>query len=114
MSSNKISSLSKNEDFRFLLKGKKISNKYFTIFFDKIINKDNNNLNISFVVKKKIGNAVKRNKIKRRLKNIMSQLVNISKINFNYSYLIIAKKEIINAKFSDIKEAIFKDFKKIK
>ena len=59
MSSNKISSLSKNEDFRFLLKGKKISNKYFTIFFDKILNKDIKNLNISFVVKKKIGNAVK-------------------------------------------------------
>ena len=54
MSSNKISSLSKNEDFRFLLKGKKISNKYFTIFFDKILNKDNKNLNISFVVKKKL------------------------------------------------------------
>ena len=59
MSSNKISSLSKNEDFRFLLKGKKISNKYFTIFFDKIINKDNNNLNISFVVKKNFNNPIR-------------------------------------------------------
>ena len=114
MSSNKISSLSKNEDFRFLLKGKKISNKYFTIFFDKILNKDSKNLNISFVVKKKIGNAVKRNKIKRRLKNIMNQLLEISKINFNYSYLLIAKKSIINAKFVDIKETIKNDYKKIK
>ncbi len=54
MNSNKISSLSKNEDFRFLLKGKKISNKYSTIFFDKILNKNNKKLNISFVVKKKL------------------------------------------------------------
>ena len=110
----KLLSLSKNQDFKSLLAGKKISNKYLTIFFKNLSNKSNKYLNISFVAQKKLGNAVKRNKIKRRLKNIMSQLVNISKINFNYSYLIIAKKEIINAQFSDIRDALFKDYKKIK
>ena len=44
----------------------------------------------------------------------MNQIVKIYKINLNYSYLLIAKKEIINANFSDIKETIFKDYKKIK
>ena len=68
----KIVSLSKNEDFKSILSGKKISNKYLTIFFKKLSDKNNNKLNISFVVKKKIGNAVKRNKIKRRLRNIMN------------------------------------------
>ena len=34
---SKIVSLSKNEDFKNLLKGKKCSNKYFTIFFKKLI-----------------------------------------------------------------------------
>jgi len=110
----KLLSLSKNQDFKSLLAGKKVSNKYLTIFFKNLSNKSNNYLNISFVAQKKLGNAVKRNKIKRRLKNIMSQLVNISKINFNYSYLVIAKKSIINAKFVDIKETIIKDYKKIK
>ena len=110
----KILSLSKNEDFKSLLKGKKISNKYLTIFFKNLSNKSNNYLNISFVTQKKLGNAVKRNKIKRRLRNIMSQIIQISKINFNYSYLIIAKKSIINARFVDIKETIIKDYKKIK
>ena len=66
----KIVALKKNEDFKSLLKGKKISNKYFSIFFNKILNKDSNYLNVSFVTKKKLGNAVKRNKIKRRLKTI--------------------------------------------
>ena len=61
---NKILSLSKNEDFKSLLNGKKISNKYLTIFFRKLNNKNSNKLNISFVKKKKIGNAVSRNKIK--------------------------------------------------
>ena len=112
--SSKIISLSKSEDFKSILGGKKIYNKYLTIFFKKLSNKDYKKLNISFVTKKKIGNAVKRNKIKRRLRNIMNQIVKIYKINLNYSYLLIAKKEIINAKFSDIKETIFKDYKKIK
>ena len=110
----KLLSLSKNQDFKSLLAGKKVSNKYLTIFFKNLSNKSNNYLNISFVTQKKLGNAVKRNKIKRRLKNIMNQLVKISKINFNYSYLFIVKKSIINAKFVDIKETIINDCKKIK
>ena len=114
MNSNKISSLSKNEDFRFLLKGKKISNKYSTIFFDKILDKDNKKLNISFVVKKKIGNAVKRNKIKRRLKNILVDATKKIPLNFNYSYLIIAKKTVSNDNYADIKETLFSNFKNIK
>ena len=35
----KIVSLSKNEDFKSLLTGKKISNKYITIFFKTIRSK---------------------------------------------------------------------------
>ena len=112
--STRLLSLSKNEDFKSLLNGKKISNKYLTIFFKSLSGKSNKYLNISFVAQKKLGNAVKRNKIKRRLRNIMNQILKVSKINLNYSYLLIAKKNIINAKFSDIKEAILKDYKKIK
>ena len=110
----KLLSLSKNQDFKSLLTGKKISNKFVNIFFKNLSNKSNNYLNISFVTQKKLGNAVKRNKIKRRLRNIMNQVIKISKINFNYSYLFIAKKSIINAKFADIKKTIINDYKKIK
>ena len=111
---SKIVSLSKSEEFKSILGGRKISNKYLTIFFKQLSGKDIKKLNISIITKKKIGNAVKRNKIKRRLRNIMNQILKVSKINLNYSYLLIAKKNIINAKFSDIKEAILKDYKKIK
>ena len=72
---SKIVALSKNEDFKNLLKKKKISNKYITLFFGTLENKDNKILNISFVTKKKqIKSAVKRNKVKRRLRNIMNEL----------------------------------------
>ena len=110
----KIASLSKSEDFKKILEGKKINNKYLTIFFRKINFNQKKTLEISFITKRKLGNAVIRNKIKRRLRNIMNQIIKISKINFNYSYLFIAKKSIINAKFADIKETIIKDYKKIK
>ena len=56
---SKIVALSKNEDFEALLKKKKVSNRYVTIFFGNIDKKNNQKLNISFVTKKKIGNAVK-------------------------------------------------------
>ena len=112
--SAKLLSLSKNEDFKSLLNGKKISNKYLTIFFKSLSGKSNKYLNISFVAQKKLGNAVKRNKIKRRLRNIMNQILKVSKINLNYSYLLIAKKNIIDGEFFDIKETIIKDYKKIK
>tara|TARA_Y100001970_G_scaffold258618_1_gene338711 strand:+ start:191 stop:532 length:342 start_codon:yes stop_codon:yes gene_type:complete len=111
---SQISSLKKQKDFKSIIKGKKINNKYLTIFFRKLSDKSNKNLNISFVAKKKLGNAVKRNRTKRRLRNIMTQILKISKINLNYSYLLIAKQNIIDAKFSEIKEVVFKDYKKIK
>ena len=50
---SKILALSKNEEFKNLLRQKKISNKYVTIFFGKLTNKDSNKINISFVTKKK-------------------------------------------------------------
>ena len=111
---SKIVALSKNEEFKTLLKKKKISNKYVTIFFGILDNKNNNKLNISFVAKKKIGNAVKRNKIKRRLRNIMNDAIRKISIKLNYSYLVIAKPTVLNNEFNNIKESLFQDFKKIK
>jgi len=111
---SKILALSKNEEFQNLLKKKKLSNKYVTIFFGVLSNKNNRRLNISFVTKKKIGNAVKRNKIKRRLRNIINDVVKKISIKFEYSYLVIAKPTMLNNEFKDIKETLFKEFEKIK
>ena len=111
---SKILALSNNEDFKNLLKKKKISNKFVTIFFGNLVNKDNKKLNISFVTKKKIGNAVKRNKIKRRLRNILNEAVKKISVNFNYSYLVIAKPTMLNNDYTNIKETLFQDFEKIR
>ena len=111
---SKILSLSKSEDFKNLLKGRKITNPYSTIFFKKISSKNNKLLNVSFVTKRKIGNAVKRNKIKRRLRNIMRDAVKNINMNLNFSYLFIAKKNIYDANYKIIKDSIFKDLTKVR
>ena len=111
---SKILALSKNEEFKSLLKQKKISNKYVTIFFGKLANKDEKKLNISFVTKKKIGNAVKRNKIKRRLRNITNDAVKNITLKFDYSYLVIAKPTMLNNEYTIIKETLFRDLERIR
>ena len=111
---SKIVALSKNKDFKNLLKERKISNKYLTIYFGKLSDKNNKKLNISFVTKKKIGNAVKRNKIKRRLRNIVNDAVKKISVKFDYSYLVIAKPTMLNNDYTNIKETLFQSFKKIR
>ena len=111
---SKILALSKNEDFKNLLQKKKASNKYVTIFYGILENKNIEKLNISFVTKKKLGNAVKRNKIKRRLRNIINEASKNMTIKCNYSYLVIAKPTMLDNEYANIKETLFKEFKKIK
>ena len=111
---SKIVALSKNEEFKKLLKMKKLSNKYVTIFFGILENKNKKRLNISFVTKKKIGNAVNRNKIKRRLRNIVDHAIKEISIKLNYSYLVIAKPTMLNSEFKNIKKTLFQEFRKIK
>ena len=111
---SKILALSKNEEFKDLLKQKKISNQFVTIFFSNLTNKDSKSLNISFVAKKKIGNSVKRNKIKRRLRNIVNEAVKKISIKFDYSYLVIAKSTMLNNEYKNIKETLFQDLENIK
>ena len=110
---SKILALSKNEEFKNLLNKKRLSNKYVLIFFGILENKNNKRLNISFVTKKKIGNAVKRNKIKRRLRNIINDAVKEISVKFSYSYLVIAKTTMLNNDYTKIKETLFQTFKEI-
>tara|TARA_A100000164_G_scaffold371482_1_gene399241 strand:- start:1480 stop:1821 length:342 start_codon:yes stop_codon:yes gene_type:complete len=109
-----IVSLSKNEEFKEILKGKKSNNRYCTIFFKPLLNKDVKKLNVSFVAKKKLGNAVKRNKIKRKLRNIFDDATKKIKIKYKYSYLLIAKDTILKDKYLNVKETLFRELNKIR
>ena len=115
----KFRSLKHNDEFLKILKKKKLSTKYFTIYFDKNLNNVKKNinkyLNISFVMKKKIGNAVVRNKIKRKLRAAVQKISKEDRlINLNYTYIIFGKNNVYKDKFALILDDVNKTFSKIK
>ena len=111
----KFQSLKKSKDFIKILKEKKINTRYFTIYFNKNSNNSNKYLNISFVMKKNIGNAVTRNRIKRKLKNAVQKISEENKlIDLNYTYVIFGKNNVYKDKFANVLNEVNKTFKKIK
>jgi len=112
----KFRSLNQNKEFLKLLKKKRISTKYFTVYFDKNFkNSFNKYLNISFVMKKNVGNAVIRNKIKRKLKYAVQKISKEKKlINLNYTYVIFGKNNVYKDKFANILNEVNETFKKIR
>jgi len=115
----KFKSLNQSKEFLKILKKKKLNTKYFTIYFDKDsinLKKDfNKYLNISFVMKKNIGNAVTRNKIKRKLIYAVQKILRENKlIDLNYTYVIFGKNNVYKDKFADVLDEINETFKKIK
>ena len=88
----KIQSLNQNKQFLNILTKNKLNNDYFTIYFGKNnygVCKKKNNLNISFVMKKKI-------------------------INLRHAYIIFGKTSAYSEKFPIIYNEISNVFKKIK
>jgi len=115
----KFKSLNKSTEFTKILRKKKLNTKYFTIYFDKNSKNFDKNLNkylnISFVMKKKIGNAVKRNKIKRKLKSAVQKISKeMQPIDLNYTYIIFGKNNVYKDKFELILNEVNETFKKIK
>ena len=115
----KFKSLNQSKQFLRILKKRRLNTRYFTIYFEKNLSStkknDNKNLNISFVVKKKIGNAVTRNKIKRKLKAAVQKIVKEKQlIDLNYTYVIFGKNNVYKNKFPLIFCEVNDVFKRIK
>ena len=113
----KLESLKKSNQFKIALKEKKINTEYFSIFAAKNFfkPKQKSNLMISFVMKKKIGNAVKRNKIRRKLKAIVQILLKKrGAISNDYTYIVFGKSNAYMQKQSTLMPLMEKTFNKIK
>ena len=112
-----LESLKKSSQFRKALKEKKIHTEYFSIFASKNFFKPKykSNLLISFVMKKKIGNAVKRNKIRRKLKAIVQKLLKKrGAINKDYTYIVFGKSNAYAQKQDVLLPLMEKSFSKLK
>ena len=113
----KLESLKKSNQFRKALKEKKIHTDYFSIFAAKNFTQPEQkaNLLISFVMKKKIGKAVKRNKIRRKLKAIVQKLLKKKgAINKDYTYIVFGKSNAYTQKHDVLLQSMEKSFSKIK
>ena len=113
----KLESLKKSNQFKKALKEKKVYSEHFSLFAAKKFFKPKykDSLLISFVMKKKIGNAVKRNKIRRKLKAIVQNLVKKrGAINRDYTYIVFGKSNAYKEKQDILMQAMIKCFNKIK
>lgn len=99
--------LKKRKEFGFIYKNaKRVSSNNFHLYY---IDTKLSFLKIGFAINKKVGKAVVRNKIKRRLREICKEnLKDIKKKN----YVISAKIGAANLNFNQIKEEITFLFKK--
>tara|TARA_B100001564_G_C20548623_1_gene627909 strand:- start:662 stop:1012 length:351 start_codon:yes stop_codon:yes gene_type:complete len=113
----KLESLKKSFQFKKTLKEKKVHSDYFSIFATKNFYKPKvkSSLLISFVMKKKIGNAVKRNKIRRKLKAIVQKLLKKrGAIDKDYTYIVFGKSNAYAQKHDLLLPIMEKSFGKIK
>ena len=113
----KFESLKKNAHFQIVLKNKIINNDLFTVYrannFIKNT-KSQKRIFISFVVRKKTGNAVRRNRIRRKLKSIVQKLIKMNNIiNLKYTYLIFGKEKAYKEKYDSLFEKMEKSFKRM-
>ncbi len=100
----KINIIRKNEDYvRIISNNKPFRNGYYTFFIEK---NEINNYRFGIAVSKRVGNAVKRNKIRRQIKNILDEYRKRFKKDFDC--IIIVDRQLDNISYNDKKEQLVK------
>ena len=94
----------------------KFSKKIYTSNF--IIQKLKSNVinkvpHFGFTITKKIGSAIIRNKIKRRLKSIIRELLKCEDTYFDlgFNYILICKKDIVKVSYNNLENELMDKFK---
>ena len=98
------------------IRSNKFSKKNYTPNFiiQKLESNKNDNIHhIGFTITKKIGSAIVRNKIKRRLKSIIRELLKCKDEYFDlsFNYILICKKEIVKVSYIDLENELMEKFK---
>ena len=98
------------------IRSNKFSKKIYTSNFiiQKLESKKNENMpHFGFTITKKIGSAILRNKIKRRLKSIIRKLLKYKDKYFDlsFNYILICKKEIVKVSYDDLENVLMDNFK---
>ncbi len=88
--------------------GQKLRNKYFVLYYNKVAEATPK---FGIAVGKKVGNAVTRNKYKRKIRAI----VDFNKLLFpkNYNYIIIVRKECLELSHQDLNDNLVELIEKV-
>lgn len=101
--------LRKNEDFRKVYeKGNSVATRTLVLYWDRSIHSEGPRLGVS--ASKRIGNAVVRNRIRRRLKALMSPL--LMEMDPSLDLVIIARKPIVDTDHLILKKDLEKALRK--
>ncbi len=104
---DKRNRLRKNEDFKKVYKyGKNYYNRNLIMY---VMKNELENTRIGFTVSKKVGNSVVRNRVKRRIKEIVRR--NLRNIKEGYDIILIPKKNVSEINHKELENAIFHIFK---
>lgn len=99
--------LKKNSQFGYIYKkGEKFHTEHFTLF---VVKSKYESYRIGFSVSKKLGKANKRNKLKRRLKEISRRDLKIPSF---CNFVVLAKDGACELSFADIQKEMIKLFGK--
>lgn len=95
--------LKKNTDFQLVFKkGKSTANRQFVVYVLKFPGRMECRLGLS--VSKKVGNAVTRNRIKRKVKEVLRSLDD--RLEQGSDYVIIARNPAANMTFAEIESSL--------
>ena len=104
----KINRLKKRYQFNYVYKsGEHFSGEHMVLY---VVSSKTKNIKVGLAVTKKVGHAVVRNKIRRRLREIVkNQLQNLKQ---NYNIIVVAKDNITEASFEKLSNEFLKLIKK--
>ncbi|QJA09814.1 ribonuclease P protein component [Romboutsia sp. CE17] len=103
MDFNRTQGLKKDSDFRKVYKhGKSFASRYLVMY---ILNNKSENSRIGISVSKKVGKAIIRNKVRRRIKE--AYRLNIDEnVKIGYDIVFIARVAIKDAEYKDIEKSM--------
>lgn len=101
---NKSYRLTKREDFNYVYRQRKsTANQQFVVYYKK--NKRIAHFRLGVSISKKMGNAVVRNLLKRRVKEIVWSLR--EEIKSGYDFVLIVRKPATEQDFHALKKSIY-------